>query len=47
MLYPIIKLLGKKYSITSVELAKAMFVIGMNEQEQTVFENDDLRGMVE
>ncbi len=47
MLYPIIKLLGKKYSITSLELAKAIFVIGMNEQEQTVFENDDLRGMVE
>jgi len=46
MLYPIIKLLGKKYSITSLELAKAMFAIGMNKQEQTVFENDELRGMV-
>jgi nucleoside-diphosphate-sugar epimerase len=46
MLYPIIKLLGKKYSITSLELAKAMFVIGMNEQKQTVFENDELREMV-
>jgi len=45
LLYPIIKLLGKKYSITSLELAKAMFVIGMNKQEQTVFENDELRGM--
>lgn len=42
MLYPIIKLLGKKYSITSLELAKAMFVIGMNKQEQTVFENEEM-----
>jgi nucleoside-diphosphate-sugar epimerase len=46
LLYPIIKLLGKKFSITSLELAKAMFVIGMNKQEQTVFENDELRGML-
>ena len=45
MLYPIIKLLGKKYSITSLELAKAMFALGMNKQEQTVFENDALRKM--
>lgn len=42
MLYPIIKLLGKKYSITSLELAKAMFVIGMNEQKQTIFENEEM-----
>lgn len=42
MLYPIIKLLGKKYSITSLELAKAMFAIGMNKQEQTVFENEEM-----
>ena len=46
MMYPIIILLGKKISITSLELAKAMFVIGMNNQEQTVFENDELREMV-
>jgi hypothetical protein len=45
-MYPIIILLGKKISITSLELAKAMFVIGMNNQEQTVFENDELREMV-
>jgi len=45
LMYPIIILLGKKISITSLELAKAMFVIGMNKQEQTVFENDELRGM--
>ena len=46
MMYPIIKLLGKKISITSFDLAKAMFMIGMNKQEQTVFENEELRGMV-
>ncbi len=46
VLYPVIKLLGKKYSITSLELAKAMFAIGMNDQEQTVFENEELRGML-
>ena len=46
VIYPVIKLLGKKYSITSLELAKAIFAIGMNEQKQTVFENDELRGMV-
>jgi hypothetical protein len=45
MLYPIIKLLGMKYSITSLELAKAMFAIGMNKQQQMVFENDALRKM--
>lgn len=44
--YPIIKLLGKKISITSLELAKAMFALGMNKQEQMVFENDELRKMV-
>jgi len=46
LLYPIIKFLGKKYSITSLELAKTMFAISMNKQEQTVFENDELREMV-
>lgn len=45
LMYPIIILLGKKISITSLELAKAMFAIGMNKQEQTVFENDELREM--
>ena len=45
LMYPIIILLGKKISITSLELAKAMFAIGMNNQEQTEFENDELREM--
>jgi len=42
LVYPIIKCLGKKLSITSVQLAKAMFVMGMREQHQTAFENDEM-----
>lgn len=40
--YPIIKLMGKKYSITSVELAKSMFVLGMKKMSKTKFENNEL-----
>jgi nucleoside-diphosphate-sugar epimerase len=40
--YPLIKLMGKKYSITSVQLAKALFVLGMRDQHQTTFENEEL-----
>ena len=42
IVYPIIKCLGKKLSITSVQLAKAMFVMGVREQHQTSFENDEM-----
>lgn len=42
VVYPIIKCLGKKLSITSVQLAKAMFVMGIREQHQTAFENDEM-----
>ena len=42
IVYPIIKCLGKKISITSVQLAKAMFVMGVREQHQTAFENDEM-----
>lgn len=41
-LYPIIKLIGKKYSITSTALAKAMFNVGMNGAEKEVLENQDI-----
>ena len=40
--YPLLKLMGKKYSITSVALAKALFILGMQDQHQTTFENDEL-----
>ena len=42
VVYPIIKCLGKKLSITSVQLAKAMYVMGVREQHQTAFENDEM-----
>ena len=45
LFYPIIRLLGKKLSITSLELANAMFVMGMKQQSQTIFENDEMRKM--
>jgi uncharacterized protein YbjT (DUF2867 family) len=38
-LYPVIKLLGNKYSITSTELASAMFNIGLNGSDQQILEN--------
>ena len=41
-LYPIIKLLGKKYSIKSTELANAMFHVGLNGAEREVLENREI-----
>ena len=46
-LYPILKHLGKKFSITSEELAQAMFYIGLKQPEKTLFENDDLLHFLE
>ena len=46
-LYPILKLLGKKMSITSEELALAMFHIGLAQPKQLLFENDHLRDYLE
>ena len=42
LFYPLIKLTGKKYSITSIELAKALFALGMQDYHQPTFENDEL-----
>ena len=41
-LYPLIKLFGKNTSITSTELAKVMFIIGMHGDNKTVLENRDM-----
>ena len=41
-LYPLIRLLGNKYSITSTELAKAMFRVGMEGADQEVLENKEI-----
>lgn len=41
-LYPLIRLFGNKYSITSEELAGAMYYVGMNGAEKQVLENNDI-----
>jgi uncharacterized protein YbjT (DUF2867 family) len=41
-LYPILRLLGKNFSIKSTELGKAMFEIGMKGTEKKILENKDL-----
>lgn len=46
-LYPVLKLLGKKMSIASEELAIAMFRIGLDQPQQLLFENDHLRDYLE
>lgn len=42
VLYPVIKLLGPKYSITSQQLADALFLIGMKGAGREVLENKDI-----
>lgn len=41
-LYPLVKLLGEKYSIKSKELANAMFNVGMNGADKQILENLDI-----
>ena len=41
-LYPIMKLFGKKYSITSTELADAIFHVGLNGAYKSILENNDI-----
>jgi uncharacterized protein YbjT (DUF2867 family) len=41
-LYPLIKLLGNKYSIRSTQLANAIFNVGLNGSDQEVLENDEI-----
>jgi len=45
-LYPLIKLFGKNASITSVELANAMFNVGLYSADQEVLENRDILNYV-
>ena len=42
-LYPLIKLLGKTFSIQSTELGKAMFIAGISGADKMVLENIDIR----
>jgi len=41
-LYPIVKLLGDKYSVKSTELASAIFNVGLNGAEKQILENEDI-----
>ncbi len=42
MLYPVIKMLGKKYSIESEQLGKAIFAAGFSPTEKQILENQDI-----
>ena len=42
VIYPIIKIFGKRYSIKSTELAKAMFNVGLKGAEKSILENEDM-----
>lgn len=42
VLYPVIKILGKKYSIKSTELASAMFLVGLSGTQKEILENADI-----
>lgn len=42
VLYPLIKLLGGKYSIKSTELANAIFNVGLNGADKQILENQDI-----
>lgn len=41
-LYPIIKLFGKNASITSIQLAQAMFHVGLHGADKEVLENEEI-----
>jgi hypothetical protein len=41
-LYPIVKLLGDKYSVKSTELANAIFNVGLYGAEKQILENEDI-----
>ena len=43
LLYPFIKLLGNKMSITDLQLAKSMFAVGMKGYSKEILENKDMR----
>ncbi len=40
--YPLLKIFGKRYSITSIELAEAMFNVGLNGADKEILENQDI-----
>lgn len=42
VLYPGVRLMGKKFSVKSTALAKAMFLTGLNGSDLEIFENRDI-----
>jgi len=46
-LYPLLKYMGKKYSIQSTELAQAMFIVGMNGASKEILENLDILNLID
>lgn len=46
IIYPIIKILGKKLSIKSTDLAKAMVKVGINGAEKKILENEDILKLI-
>ena len=42
VLYPLLKIFGKRYSITSKELADTMFHVGLNGADKEILENQDI-----
>ena len=45
-IYPLIKILGKKFSITSTELGEAIFCAGIKGNKKRVLENKDFLNMI-
>ena len=46
-IYPLIKAFGKKYSITSEELGKAIYLAGVNGAKKNTLENADIHDLLE
>lgn len=45
-LYPLLKLMGPKYSVPSTDLSKAMFLVGLHGHKLEILENPDILGVV-
>lgn len=44
--YPVLKILGDKYSITSTNLAQALFLVGLKGYDKEILENEDIVNFV-
>lgn len=46
IIYPIIQLLGKRFSVTSTNLAAAILYVGLNGYSKEILENKDIRSIL-